>query len=229
MLYALIDTSGSSLMIAITDGKCGILSAGVYEHTPENASGLPGLFANCLKSSGYELGDLTRLGVGVGPGSFIGTRTGVSFINGMAAALSLPVIGIGSLRSAATVAILETPNVAVVRSGRRSAYFAGFYERSPDGVTAVSTEPERELPEADVPILLERVAEAALAGNVLVVTDSEQVFARLNTSEMPARVDAVLRENIVDFRGMAVIMAQKALAGRKKRWADVAYLRPAVL
>ena len=229
MPYALIDTSGSSLMIAVTDNQGGILSAGVHEHTPDNASGLPGLFANCLRDSGAELGDLTNLGVGVGPGSFISTRTGVSFINGVAAALSLPVVGVGSLRSAATVAILETPTVVVARGGRRNAYFVGVYKRSLDGITAVSEEPERELPETEVPMLLERLAEAALTTNALIVTDSGQIFATLNTNELPARIDAVLRENVVDLRGMAVMMAREVAVGRTQPWTDVAYLRPAVL
>lgn len=229
MLYALIDTSGSSLLIAIVDGHGSILSAGVHEHTPENASQLSGLFAKCLKGSGTEQGDITHLGVGIGPGSFIGTRTGVAFVNGMAVALSLPVAGLSSLRSAATVAILETPSIVVVRCGRRKAYFVGVYERSPDGTTATFVNPEGELPEAGIPKLLERITKVALSTNVLVVTDSEQVFATLNTDELPARIDAVLRENVVDLRGMAVMMAQEVSAGRTQPWADVTYLCPAVL
>jgi len=229
MLYALIDTSGSSLLIAIADSYGSILSAGVHEHTPDNASRLSELFAKCLRDSGAEQGDITHLGVGMGPGSFIGTRTGVAFMNGIAVVHSLPVAGLSSLRTAAAVTILETPNVAVVRCGRRKAYFVGVYERSPDGTTAISVEPERELPKAGIPELFERLAGVALSTNVLVVTDSEQVFATLRTYELPARIDAVLRENVVDLRGMAVMMVQDISAGRTQPWADVTYLRPAVV
>ena len=229
MLYALIDTSGNSLLIAIADGHGSILSAGAHEHTPENASQLSELFAKCLRGSGAEQGDITHLGVGIGPGSFIGTRTGVAFVNGMAVTLSLPVAELSSLRSAAAVAILEIPNIAVVRCGRRKAYFVGVYERSPDGTIAVSVEPEGELPETAIPKLLERLTKVAISTNVLVVTDSEQVFAALNTGELPARIDAVLRENVVDLRGMALMLAQEVSAGRTQPWADVTYLRPAVL
>ena len=103
MPYALIDTSGNALMIAVSDEHGSILSAGVHEHTPDNASRLPELFARRLKSAGAECSDLTHLGVGIGPGSFIGTRTGVAFVNGMATALSLPVVGLNCLRSAASL------------------------------------------------------------------------------------------------------------------------------
>jgi tRNA threonylcarbamoyl adenosine modification protein YeaZ len=229
MLYALIDTSGSSLLIAITDSYGSILSTGVYDHTPDNASQLSELFAKCLRGSGAEQGDITHLGVGIGPGSFIGTRTGVAFVNGMAVVLSLPVAGFSSLRVAAAVTILETPNVVVIRCGRRQAYFVGVYERDPNGTTAISVEPEGELPEAGIPKLLEHITKVAHCNNVLVVTDSEQVFATLRTDELPARIDAVLRENVVDIRGMAVMMAQEVSAGRTQPWEDVTYLRPAVL
>lgn len=229
MLYALIDTSGNSLLMAITDGHGSILSAGVHEHTPENASRLSELFAECLGEAGAERGDITHLGVGIGPGSFIGTRTGVAFANGMAAALLLPIAALSSLQTSAAITMLETPNVAVVRSGRRKAYFVGIYERAPDGMTAVSVEPERELPEAGIPELLERLAEVARGADVLVVTDSEQVFAALRADELPAGVDAVLRKNVVDLRGMALMMTQEVSTGRIRPWADVTYLRPAVL
>ncbi len=229
MLYALIDTSGNSVLTAIADGDGSILSAGVHEHTPENASRLSELFAECLSEAGAERGDITHLGVGIGPGSFIGTRTGVAFANGMAAALLLPVAALSSLQTAAAIAILETPNVAVVRCGRRKAYFVGIYERDTDGMTAVSVEPERELPEAGIPELLERLAGVARGVDVLVVTDSEQVFAALRANELPARIDAVFRGNVVDLRGMALMVVQEVSAGRTRPWADVTYLRPAVL
>lgn len=229
MLYALIDTSGNSLLVALADGEGRILSAGVLEHTPDNASRLSNLLTECLGGAGAERGDITHLGVGIGPGSFIGTRTGVAFANGMAVALSLPVIAVSSLQTAAAIAILETPNVSVVRCGRRKAYFVGVFERSPDGTAAISVEPERELSAAEIPGLFERLAGVALSANVLVVTDSDQVFATLNKGETPARVDAVLRENVVDIRGMAAMMVQEVSAGRARPWADVAYLRPAVL
>ena len=105
----------------------------------------------------------------------------------------------------------------------------GVYERSADGTSADPVEPEHELPETEVQALLGRFSGVTSGSNVLIVTDSKKVFATLGRDEQPARLDAVLRENVVDLRGMAVMMAQEVSADRARPWVDVTYLRPAVL
>ncbi len=50
-----------------------------------------------LDDAGHELGDVDRLVVGVGPGSFTGARMGVATARGLAFSRDLPVAGVSTL------------------------------------------------------------------------------------------------------------------------------------
>ena len=51
--------------------------------------------------AGVAFGDLSRIGVTVGPGSFTGLRVGLAFAKGLATALSIPCVGVNTLESLA--------------------------------------------------------------------------------------------------------------------------------
>jgi tRNA threonylcarbamoyladenosine biosynthesis protein TsaB len=70
-----------------------------------------------LNEAGVQPTDITQIGVGIGPGSFIGTRAAVSFANGFAAAANLQVYPLPTL--AAWAALAPGP-VAVLRDARRN-------------------------------------------------------------------------------------------------------------
>jgi tRNA threonylcarbamoyladenosine biosynthesis protein TsaB len=54
-----------------------------------------------LADAGAGYGDLQRIAVTVGPGSFTGVRVGVAFARGLALALDIPATGIGTLEALA--------------------------------------------------------------------------------------------------------------------------------
>lgn len=54
-----------------------------------------------MQAAGLSFGDLDRIGVTVGPGSFTGLRVGVAFAKGLSAALGLPCVGVGTLEALA--------------------------------------------------------------------------------------------------------------------------------
>ncbi len=115
-----IDTSGPAGIIAASSGeKNTTLSFG-----PGKPS-RTGLAAHCrrvLADIGITSKEITYLAVGAGPGRFIRTRVGISFINGMAAALRLPVIRIDSLAVLACSCIGDSFEIGAIREDVRGEY-----------------------------------------------------------------------------------------------------------
>src|SRR5262249_58733765 len=57
-----------------------------------------------MAEAGLAFDRLARIGATVGPGSFTGLRVGVAFAKGLASALSVPAVGVGSLEALAAAA-----------------------------------------------------------------------------------------------------------------------------
>lgn len=80
---------------------------------------------------------IDRIGVTVGPGSFTGLRVGLSFAQGLGAALGRPVIGISTLQALAASAPDAPGRLAAVIDARRGqVYLQTFIDGAPDGEPA---------------------------------------------------------------------------------------------
>jgi len=72
-----------------------------------------------LAEQRLRVAELTGLVTALGPGSFAGLRVGISVAKGLAFALHIPIVGIGSLEALAySQAALGEPVWAVLRAGR---------------------------------------------------------------------------------------------------------------
>lgn len=71
-------------------------------------------------------GDLDRVGVTVGPGSFTGLRVGLAFAKGLALALDRPCVGVGALEALAASAGSRGFCAAVIDAGRGHVYLQLF-------------------------------------------------------------------------------------------------------
>lgn len=117
MLLA-VDTSTAQLGLALYDGAtvaAELTWTSRARHTVELAPALSGL----LKRTGLAMGNLSALGIAIGPGSFTSLRVGLAFMKGLSLARRLPIIGVPTLDAvAACVSPREIPLAAVLQAGR---------------------------------------------------------------------------------------------------------------
>ncbi len=80
---------------------------------------------------------IDRIGVTVGPGSFTGLRVGLSFAQGLGAALNRPVVGISTLHAlAASAPDRSGPVAAAIDARRGQVYLQTFIDGAPEGAPA---------------------------------------------------------------------------------------------
>lgn len=103
MLILGLDTCLSSCSVAVLDGERVVASArevmarGHQERLAPMAQAV-------MADAGLAFDRLQRIAVTVGPGSFTGLRVGIAFAKGLALALDLPAVGIGTLEALAAEA-----------------------------------------------------------------------------------------------------------------------------
>jgi tRNA threonylcarbamoyladenosine biosynthesis protein TsaB len=95
-----LDTCLTACSAAILDGET-VLAARSEAMPRGHQERLAPLVRELAVEAGVGFRDLTRVGVTVGPGSFTGLRVGIAFAKGMAAALDIPVVGVGTLEAMA--------------------------------------------------------------------------------------------------------------------------------
>jgi len=95
---------------------------------PGHATRLLPLIASLLERTGADYGDLDRIAVGVGPGTFTGLRIGIATARALASAARLPLVGVPTLlalaEAAASAAAGECEVVVAVLDARRGEAFA---------------------------------------------------------------------------------------------------------
>ena len=102
VLTLAIDCSARFCSVALfDDGEDRILATASPDIGRGHAEQLPAVLQSVLADAGVDLSRVGRIGVTVGPGSFAGIRVGVAFARGLALALDVPVVGVGSLEGIA--------------------------------------------------------------------------------------------------------------------------------
>jgi len=131
MLVA-VDTSTVQIGLALYDGTqvlAELTWASPQHHTVELAPAL----ARLLSRAGTAMGEVSALGVAIGPGSFTSLRVGLAFAKGLALARHLALVGIPTLDIiAAAQPPSRHPLAAVIQAGRGRIAF-GWYKHTKHG------------------------------------------------------------------------------------------------
>jgi tRNA threonylcarbamoyladenosine biosynthesis protein TsaB len=95
-----VDTCLSACSVALIDGER-VLAARSELMARGHQERLAPLVAEVMAEAGIGFERLERIGVTVGPGSFTGLRVGLAFAKGLALALGIPCVGVGTLEALA--------------------------------------------------------------------------------------------------------------------------------
>lgn len=124
MIVLGLDTCLNACSVAVIDGDT-VLA----HHTAVMARGhqerLAPMVQTAMAEAGVAFDRLQRIGATVGPGSFTGLRVGVAFAKGLASALAIPAVGVGTLEAL----VADEPGLAVaVLDARRDQLYLQVFE-----------------------------------------------------------------------------------------------------
>jgi tRNA threonylcarbamoyladenosine biosynthesis protein TsaB len=121
-----IETSGKSTGLALADsGK--IIAEMVEDSSCSHNEVLMPLLDHLLKVAGVKVGELSGIGVDVGPGMFTSLRVGTSTAKGLAIAHRIPIVGLDSLWGLACTALANLDGVLAVIDARKQQVYAALY------------------------------------------------------------------------------------------------------
>jgi tRNA threonylcarbamoyladenosine biosynthesis protein TsaB len=97
-----IDTSTDRAGVALCEGAtCVARTAAeapeIASPAPQHAERVLGILDDLLQKARWSKSDIELLACSLGPGSFTGVRVGVATAKGIALALDIPIVGVGSL------------------------------------------------------------------------------------------------------------------------------------
>lgn len=123
-----VDTCLPACSAAVIDGNA-VLAAGSEAMVKGHQERLATMVRELMGEAGIAFGDLDRIACTVGPGSFTGLRVGVAFAKGLASALGIACVGVGTLEALAG----EEPGViaAAVDAKRGQIYLQIFENGRP--------------------------------------------------------------------------------------------------
>ena len=126
MLVLGLDTTLGACSAALYDsGRVEVLAHRHEAMQQGHAERLAGMVEEIAGEAGINLGDLDRIAVTIGPGTFTGVRIGLSLARGMAVALGIPVIGVSTLQAIAANMgdNRDALPVSVIMDARRGAVY----------------------------------------------------------------------------------------------------------
>ena len=136
-----IDTSSRRGTVALLDAGHPVVVL-AHEKPSAHAEQMLPLVGRALAESGWARGDIDRIGVGVGPGSFTGVRVGIALAQGLALGLAVPIVGVTSLAAMAAAVPREIPGTRLaLLDARRDELFVARFDAKGAVLSAPRTVP----------------------------------------------------------------------------------------
>lgn len=123
MIVLGLDTCLNACSVAVLDGGT-VLAHASDPMARGHQERLAPMAQAVMADAGIPFSKLQRIGATVGPGSFTGLRVGVAFAKGLASALAIPAVGVGSLEALA--AAVPGLVAAVIDARRDQLYLQVF-------------------------------------------------------------------------------------------------------
>jgi tRNA threonylcarbamoyl adenosine modification protein YeaZ len=156
MLLA-IDTSAAST-VAIVDRDRGVLAERSVADTMRHAEVVGDLISGVIADAGIEIGELSAVAAGMGPGPFTGLRVGIAAARAFAFGADRPLVPLVShdaIAFAAYRAGSEGPLLVVTDARRREVYWSRYTGADEQGLPMRAEGPAlcrpADLPYADLP------------------------------------------------------------------------------
>jgi tRNA threonylcarbamoyladenosine biosynthesis protein TsaB len=123
-----VDTALGACSVAVLDGE----EVPAYRFEPMergHAEALAPMVQAAMRDANLRFGDLQRLAVTTGPGTFTGQRVGMAFMRGLRVALNVPLIGITTLEAMAHAAMEEAGTClgAALHDAKRGEVYVALY------------------------------------------------------------------------------------------------------
>ncbi len=115
-----IDGASSDLSLALVEPGGELVAEVAWTTAHRQSAELLPRLSLLMHTKGRQWGDVSALGIGIGPGSFTGLRVAMALAKGLAYALARPILGVPSLE--AWLDAEPDATAAIARAGARETY-----------------------------------------------------------------------------------------------------------
>lgn len=119
-MILVINTSGNGIDLVLNDKF-------THADATKQAITLPDAVEKFLTDNNTTWGDITAIGIVVGPGSFTGIRLGIAYAKGLAIGLNIPIVPINAFE----LYLAETPDAFVAIESGRGDFFVAAKNLTP--------------------------------------------------------------------------------------------------
>ena len=138
MNFLALDTSSVACSVAISKGD-EIFSSHKVNAESHSLTLIPTI-QETLKTAKIKLDDLDAIILGIGPGSFVGTRIGAAVAQGVAFGVDIEIVTVSSMETIAIEAMIKNnlDKITVVQDARMDEVYIGKYALKGDNIETLS-------------------------------------------------------------------------------------------